>query len=227
MQMIFTNLLQLLNFSGDQENDDPSCLRGEALDENFTFSIHEVDSKMALMSLYMMESIVSYVFDDDAGVQRNLEFITKHGNEFQGYFTMGFGQTWLSLFHYERFLATGKRKHRRLGRKSHRRVKHWADTGTTMLCGPKGFLDAMAMLCVLKAPCDALIVSFQDAASACASSHSPLFEGLVYVRLAKVLQTHDIHGERHLMYRNRAVKVYRRWGAYTVANYLENKSLQL
>ena len=33
------------------------------------------------------------------GVQRNLEFITKHGNEFQGYFTMGFGQTCLSLFH--------------------------------------------------------------------------------------------------------------------------------
>jgi hypothetical protein len=57
------------------------------------------------------------------GVQRNLEFITKHVIAFQGYyFTMGFGQTCLSLFHYERFLATGKRKHRKIGRKCQRHV---------------------------------------------------------------------------------------------------------
>ena len=213
----------MLNFSGDQENDNPSCLRGEALDESFTFSIQEVDSKMALMSLYMMESIVSYVFDDEEGVKRNLEFITKYGNEFQGYFTMGFGQTWISIFHYERFLLTGKCIHRKLGRKCHRRVKHWANTGTSMLCGPNRFLDAMERLCVLKAPCEDLIVSFQDAASACASSHSCLFEGLANERLAKVLEIHDVGTKRHGVYRNRAVKLYRKWGAYALANYLEAK----
>jgi hypothetical protein len=205
------------------ENDNPSCLRGEALDETFTLSIQEVDSKMALMSLYMMESIVSYVFDDEDGVRKNLEYITKYGNEFQGYFTMGFGQTWISLFHYERFLLTGKYVHRRHGRKCHRRVKQWADTGTTMLCGPSSLLDAMAMLCLRKVPCEDLIVSFQDAASACEMGHNRLFEGLAYERLAKVLQIHNVDVKRHCVYRNRAVKLFRRWGAYTIANYLENK----
>jgi hypothetical protein len=181
---------------------------------------------MALMSLYMMESIVSYLFDDGDGVKKNLDFITKYGNEFQGYFTMGFGQTWLSIFHYEKFLTTGRRIHKRIGRKCHRRVKYWAKTGTSMLRGPNCLLDGMAMLCVSKASCENLIEHFQNAASACALSHSSMFEGLAFERLAKELQSRDVvDTNRYLLYRNQAVNVYRKWEAYAIANYLETKEI--
>jgi hypothetical protein len=214
----------LLNFSGDEENEKPSRLRGEALDEEFAISMQEIDSKMALLNLHLMEAIVSYTFDDLEFTANNLPYINKHEKEMRGYFAMGFIQSWLSTFHYESYLTTGKRVHRRLARASHRRVHMWATTGTTMLLGPNRFLDAMASLCcpTTEMTCDEdLIHIFQDAASICSASRCQLFEALSYERLAKALYARNSKETRHCLYQNQAVRLYRKWGAKEKANHLQ------
>jgi hypothetical protein len=139
-------LLQILNLSGNEYNHHPTQLRGEALDECIASSINDIDSKMVLITIYIMESIVSYVYDDLDFIQTILDNLNKYQNELLGHFTMGFVQTWLPIFHYECFLKTGKRMHKRLGRISHQRVRQWATIGTSMLLGPCQFLNAMEKL---------------------------------------------------------------------------------
>jgi hypothetical protein len=214
---------QLLNLCGDEENYDPSKLRGEALDESFAQKIEEIDSKLSLLNLYLVESILSYVFDGVDYMGKNLWYLNKYEDAMQGYYGAGFMKTWLSLFHYESFLRTGRRKHRRLGRKSHRMVQHWSTTGTTMLEGPTRFLDAMARLCVLKSPCDDLIIIFEEAADACAAGRCPLFEALAYERLSTALQLCDPSLVNLHVYQNQAIEIYQKWGAITKANHVEEK----
>jgi hypothetical protein len=153
-------LLKILNIIGDIRNHDPSSLRGEALDEDFANFIETTDSKMGLVNLRLSEAIVSYAFDDLASKKDYICFVSKYENEVKGYFTMGFIQTWLSTFHYECFLMTGHRIHRRLGRRSHRMVQYWSKTGTEMLIGPNCLLDAMADVCLFKVPIQKLIEKF-------------------------------------------------------------------
>jgi hypothetical protein len=186
--------------------------------------MQDIDSKMALVNLNLMEAIVSYCFDDLESVSKNLPFINKHHNEMRGYFSMGFIQTWLSTFHYEFYLATGKRLHRRLARNSHRRVHTWATNGTTMLLGPNRFLDAMASLCSpsTKISCEDLTTLFQAAASACAASRCQLFEALSLERLAKALYALNTEETRHCLYQSQALRLYRKWGAIAKANQLEH-----
>ena len=209
--------------SGDSFNQDPSQLRGEALDETFVCSINSLDSKFALLSLHMMESTINYLFGDIEYMRSNLSLITKYGNEAQGYFSMGFIQTWLALFQYECYHATGKRMHIRLARTSHRRVHFWSKTGTEMLHGPNCLLDAMAQLCMCKSSSDELIFSFEEAAKACHTGKSRLFEALAYERLAKVLRMYDPpEMDRCSIFQNQAIAVYGKWGANAKAEHLEN-----
>jgi hypothetical protein len=191
------------------------------LDEGFVKTLEDIDSKMALVNLYLMEAIVCYMFDDSNYAGKNLSYLNKYESELQGYFTMGFIQTWLATFHYECFLATGHRFHKKLARKSHRRVQYWSSTGTKMLHGPHQFLDAMSMLCAWNAaPCEDLVERFQHAASTCASSHCLILEALAYERLAKFLYKHDLQ-ECHV-YQNQAMMLYRKWGAFAKARHVEN-----
>ncbi len=214
---------QLLNYSGDVVNPDPASLRGEALDDNFATNLKEMDSKLALMNLQLCEAIISYAFDDVDSTRKNLWFIHKHESDLKGYFTMGFIQTWLSIFHYEQFLLLGRRIHRRLGRMSHKRVRNWATTGTDMLHGPNRLLDAMEKLCVLNVPYNEIIISFQDAAQVCAAGRCRLFEALSYERLAKSLQVHDPEGKSNIFYQRKAMELYRKWGAIAKANHLQTQ----
>jgi hypothetical protein len=211
--------------SGDSFNHDLSQLRGKGLEEYFVSSIKEIDSKMAVMTITVMESIVSYLYDNLDVTQTNLCLLKKYENELLGHFTMGFVQTWISTFHYECFLKTGKRRHKRLGRVSYQRVRHWATTGTTMLLGPYRFLDAMVNLCVYKTPVEQWIVIFQEAASSCAMSHCRLFEAFANERLAKALYKHESAGFRHAHYQDQAVRFYRNWGATAKANHVERMFL--
>jgi hypothetical protein len=135
----------------------------------------------------MMESIVSYVFDDDDFMRKNLWLITKHESVMRGHFTTGYFQTWLAIFHYESFYLTGKRIHRRFARMFHRRVHIWSTTGTGMLLGPNCFLNAMKNLCVEKSSVEDLEFRFQEAANVCNNSQCCLFESLAYESLAKAL----------------------------------------
>jgi hypothetical protein len=198
-------------------------LRGEALDEAFACSISSVDSKLAIMSHHLMESIVSYLFDDFTAMRENLSLITKYGNEAQGHFSMAFVQTWLALFHYECYLNTGKRIHRRFARASHQRVHMWSKPGTEILHGLNLMLNSMAELCMSKSSSDDLIFSIEKAANGCHSGKCLLFEALAYTRLAKVLHKGDpSESDRYKIYQNKAVAVYRKWGAIALAAHVEN-----
>jgi hypothetical protein len=224
--LIFTffHLLQLLNLSGDAFNLDPSHLRGEALDESFACTINSIDSILALLSLHIMESIANYIFHDKEFMPSELSLISKYGKEVQGHFSMGFIQTWLAIFHYEVYLTTGKRMHRRLARRSHQRVDSWSKTGTKMLLGPNCLLNAMAQLCMRSASSEKLVFGFEEAAKACHTSKCRLFEALAYERLAKVLWKQDPpQADCCKTYQKQAVAVYRKWGAIAKAEHLEQK----
>jgi hypothetical protein len=181
-----------------------------------------IDSKLALLNLYMMESIVSYLFDDVAFVINKLWLLAKHEGEMRGHFMTGFFQTWLAIFHYESFLLTEKRIHKRLARLSHRRVQNWSTTGTEMLLGPTSLLDAMESLCVAKSSINNVIIAFQHAAIICHANQCRLFEGLAYERLTKAVHFHEPEGLHYSTYQHQAVQLYRTWGAVEKANHLEN-----
>jgi hypothetical protein len=133
---------------------------------------------------------------------------------------MGFIQTWMAIFHYESYLTTGKRMHRRLARRSHQKIF----IGPKMLIGPNCLLDAMAQLCLYKSSSDELVIDFEEAAKGCLISRCRIFEALAYERLAKVLRTRDPPDvARCNIYQNLAVTVYREWGANAKAKHLENK----
>jgi hypothetical protein len=198
-------------------------LRGEALDEEFACSLNAINSKLALVLLNLTEAIINYIFDGDLYALNNLSYLTKNENELQGFFARAFGLMWLSLFHYERYLVTGKRVHKRFGRKFHRKVNYWATTGTHTLHGPNRLLDAMANLSVIKSSPDELILNFQDAANACAAGKCRLLEALAYERLAKVLYIQEPKKCHYRIHSNRSVTLYRKWGAAAKANHLENK----
>jgi hypothetical protein len=214
--------------SGDVFNHDPSQLRGEALDESFASSIHNMDSKLASLSLLMMESILYYVFDEVELMRNNLSVITRYRNETKGHFIMGFIQTWVAIFHYESYLNTGRYMHRRLARRSHRMVQYWSKTGTEMLFGPNCLLDAMEQLCMCKSSSEELITCFEEAAKGCIVSNSCLFEALAYERLAKLLRKCDPpESGRCNVYQKQAVTVYRKWGAIAKAEHLEHTFLKV
>jgi hypothetical protein len=197
-------------------------LRGEALDEAFACNIKSMGSKYAIMSLLMYESIISYVFDDFENIQNNLSFITICGKEAQGHFSTGFIQIWLAVFHYDSYLTTGKRMHRRLARISHRKVHFWSKTGTETLYGPNCLLNAIADLCIRKSSSKEIISSFEEAAKACHIGKIPLFEALAYERLSRVVGKDDpSEMNRYDTYKGQAIAVYRKWGAIAKAEHLE------
>jgi hypothetical protein len=175
------------------------------------------------MNLRLCEAIISYTFDEMDLMSKNLCYINKYESELNGYFTMGFIQTWLSIFHYEQFLLIGKHRHMRLGRMSHRRVRNWVTTGTEMLLGPNRLLDAMENCCTSNVPFSKVVMSFHEAAQECASSRCLLFEALTYERLAKSLQVHDPEGNTHIFYQRNALELYQKWGATAKANHIRKK----
>jgi hypothetical protein len=196
------------------------------LNEDFAQKIVEIDSRLSVLNLYMVESILSYVFGGDGYLGKNLWYMNNNENAMQGYYGAGFIKTWLAIYHYESFLRTGRGIHRKLGRKSHRVVKRWSTTGTTMLDGPTRFLDAMAMLCVMKTQTNELINIFQAAADSCAVGQGRLFEALAYERLAKALELSDPELVGVNVYYNQAIQLYQEWGALAKAKHVEEKLAQ-
>jgi hypothetical protein len=170
-----------------------------------------------------MESIVSFAFDDFEVMQSNLSSITKYEHEARGHLSMGFVQTWLAIFHYERYHITRKRIHRRFARTSHRKVHLWSKTGTEILYGPNLMLNAMAQLCMLNSSIEELTFSFEEAARGCHTSKCQLIEAIAYQRLAKELYEYDpTEADRYKIYQDQAVAMYWNWGAKALAEHVEN-----
>ncbi|KAI2503942.1 histidine kinase [Fragilaria crotonensis] len=212
-----------LNMCGDSSNMNPASLTGEAGDDELAHKVHQMDSKVILVHASRCHVILGFVYEDLQTVKIHLPIIQKYKKELQGYFTSGFMVAWCAACHYEIYYTDGISRHKRDGRRAHRRVKKWATSGTTMLVGPSYFLDAMEGLCVTQAPADQVEVLFVNAASACAAGRCRVFEALSNERLARLFRRDEPDTTKRLKYLKRATDLYRSWGAVAKAEWLENR----
>ena len=181
-----------------------------------------MNSKVPLINSRCCHLILGFLYEDWQTVKIYLPIVQKYSKEVEGYFIIGFVLTWCAACHYDIYSTSGKRRHRRDGRRAHRRVKKWARTGTTMLVGPSTFFDAIECLCIKKAPVDQVEIMFEKAASACAAGQCRIFEALSNERLARYFRREMPNPIKRSKYRKRAAELYRRWGAVAKAELLEN-----
>ena len=207
--------------SGDARNLNPASLRGVAVDNEFLMKLEDVDSKVAALTAGFAHLVLCFSFEDWESSQSNLEIISRYRSDLNGVFSVGMILTFAAASHYEIYYQ-GSLKHKRAGRRVHRKVKNWATTGTDMLVGPSVFLRAMEILCVERAPADQVEIAFEEAASACAAQRCRLLEALSVERLARLFRSEGPNCEC-VTYVKRAVELYRSWGAVAKAEWLEKR----
>lgn len=213
----------MLNLSGDAKNLEPFSLVGEAFDESLATNMGNINSKVAIYGLHIDKLILAYTYEEWGLAEENLPFIRKLENEAEGYFTMGFNCSWTAACHYELYLISGKRKNKREGRRCHSKVKKWATTGTVMLSGANKWLAAIEALCVKKRPAEDVERMFKQAFVALAENGNRYFEALASERLARLYLTEAKQEEKGLAYLDRAIYLYRRWGALAKVKWLERR----
>jgi hypothetical protein len=142
---------QLLNFSGDAHNLEPSSLSGEASNDEFALQIKDNKSNLLLFSVIACQIVAGYSYEKWDLLQK----------ECDGYFTQGISHAWAGLAHYDLYRATRQRNYRREGRRAYYKIKKWVANGTGMLLGPLRLLAAMASLCATNAPLDEVDILFQ------------------------------------------------------------------
>lgn len=196
---------------------------GEAFDDSFALEVKTINSNMSRFSVHLSELILGYFYENWEFVQNSLPFLRNNEKEFEGYFSIGFNLCWSVFSYYDLYRATGKRKYRKEGRRAHRIVRNLANGGTVMLSGPSKFLAAMESLCVKNVPMDEVEIQFQEAFAALAASRCRVFEALANERLARLFLTECMDPDKGYAYLERAVDLYRRWGAVAKADWLENR----
>lgn len=209
--------------SGDPENTDPRVLIGEAFDEDYAMEMGAIESKTGIHIWRKCETMVAYTYEDWDHLRELLPINRKCEKQGEGYFVMGFNFTWDALSHYELYLTSGKRKHKREGRRCHKTVQKWATSGTVMLAGVNKLLTATESLCVRKDPVHVVETLFQEAIAALAENKNRYFEALANERLARLYLTDDLKSTKGLVYLASAVDLYNRWGALAKAEWLQKR----
>jgi hypothetical protein len=208
---------------GDARNLNPAILIGEAVDDDFMMKLGDNDSNVGALSVAVANFVLGFSYGDLESTKINLVLVRKYQSELDGYFAIGMVLTFAAACHYEIYFMQGIRKHKREGRRVHRKVKKWATTGTDMLVGPSCFLRAMEILCVERAPLDQVEIAFEEAASACAAQRCRLLEALSNERLARLFRSSDEPNGKCDKFLDRAIKLYRSWGAAAKADWLEKQ----
>ena len=208
--------------SGDARNLNPATLRGEAVDDEFMMTLEDVDSNVGALVVAFADLVLGFSYEDWESTKVNLAMIRKYQSDLDGHFAIGMILTFVAACHYEMYFMNGNSKHKRDGRRVHRKVKKWATTGTAMLVGPNCFLRAMEVICVEQAPPDQVEIAFEEAASACAAQRCRLLEALSNERLARLFRSGEPNG-KCVKYLNRAVELYRSWGAVAKAEWLQKQ----
>lgn len=211
-----------LNLSGDALNLNPASLRGEAVDHKFTLMQEEVDSQVAVLTESICCVKLGFLYEDWETAKKNLPVVRKYISDIEGFFSTGLLLTFTAACHYDIYHTHRISKHKREGRRDHRKFNKWAASGTDMLVGLKCFLCAMECLCVERAPLDQVEIMFGKAASACASRRCILFEALSNERLARLFLV-EKSSVKHSKYLKRACELYRSWGAVAKADWLEQR----
>jgi hypothetical protein len=204
--------------SGDARNVDPASLRGEAVDNGFILKFG-----LATLAVVFSNLVLGFSYEDWESTKNNLVGIRNLLSDKNGFFGMGIMLTFTAACHYEIYFMEGNKKHKRDGRRVHCKVTKWATTGTDMLIGPNCFLRAMEILCVEGAPADQVEIAFEKAADACAAQRCRLLEALANERLARLFRSEESNAGKCVKYLNRAVGLYRTWGAAAKAEWLEKQ----
>ena len=131
--------------------------------------LEDVDSNVGALVVAFANLLLGFSYEDWESTEHNLAMARKYQSDLDGYFAIGMVLTFSAACHYEMYFMDGNSKHKRDGRRVHRKVMKWATTGTDMLIGPNCFLRAMEILCVERAPVEQVEIAFEEAASACAS----------------------------------------------------------
>ena len=194
------------------------------MNDEFSKLIIDSGSKRAFASLKSNELILGYTFENWDVVRQALPILRKHEKDAAGHFNHGYFCTWTAICHYDLYRAGGHRRHKREGRRAHNQVTKWATTGTEILDGPHHLLNAMESLCVTKAPLAQVEVMFETAMRACAEGRCVYFESLANERLARLFLDELPDEAKARKYLNRAVSLYRNWGAVAKADCLEKRS---
>jgi hypothetical protein len=214
---------QLLNLCGDRKNSDPSSLRGEAIDENFANDIMGIDSKIALFRLKQYEMMTAYLYSQWDIVSMALIFFKANEKALVEGFVTDFSHVWAAICYYDLYLETGKHKYKKEGKRTHRKVKGWAVSGAKIFVAPTHLLNAWASLCQTK-PISVIQteLDFNDAISECAAAKCILFEALGNERLARYFIATGSDHVKGLEYHQKAILLYRKWGAFKRADWLES-----
>lgn len=199
---------------------------GEGYDQDFAMEMKTINSKMAFVFMHYCEVMIAYTYENWSVVREILPLIRKLEKESEGYFNMGYIFTWNAICHYELYLASGNRKHRREGRRCHFKVKKWTANGTVMLSGASKLLKAMESLCVKKAPMERVEKVFKEAFMALAANRNRYFEAVANERLARMFLSEDRGAPKGLKYLERSIDLYTRWGATAKAGWLKKRYRQ-
>lgn len=186
----------------------------------------ENQPKMAFFAIISCQVIIGYSYADWDLLQKVLPLARKYEKEGEGYFTQGFNLTWAGLSHYDLYRATGKRQHRREGRRAYHKMKKWVANGTVMLLGPLHLLAAMDSLCVTMAPLHEVDNLFDAALVVLSESKCIFFEALGNERLAKLYLTEEVDEAKGTRYLDIAIGLYQRWGALAKVKWLETRYKQ-
>jgi hypothetical protein len=215
-------LFQLLNLSGDKDNIEPSTLRGEAMDDVFALEVQDIDSKSAVVRLNQFEMMTAYLFGNWDLVKKGLSYMKKNQKTLTGVYPSEYTHVWTAICNYDTYIECGDHKFRREGQRVHRKVKKWAESGTQILVAPNLLLNAIFSLCSRRASIDQIELNFKISIAACVEAKCIIFEALANERFAKFLYVKVSDRCKGAEYQRQAIEIYRSWGAFNKATWLEN-----
>ena len=209
-----------MNICGDNYNTDPSCLRGEALDDSFVTEMQHIDSQAALFRLKQWEMMTAYIFGNWELVANSLSWMKKYEKNIVAVYPSDFSDVWTAICSYDLFLETGRIYYRKQGQRAHRKVVKYANGGSPIYIAPGILLSAMASLCNGK-KLDQIESEFQAAIAALSEAKCAIFEAIGNERMAKYLLSSDFCRGKAEVYSKRAIEIYRNWGAMKKAEWLD------
>jgi hypothetical protein len=207
---------------GDQDNLDPSSLRGHAMTDAIFLDMEEIDSKIAVFRLRQYEMMAAYVFKNWELVAKALSYFKYNEKMLFEAFAMDFSYVWAAICFYDLFLETGKNSYKTEGQRAYRRVKNWASSGTKILVAPHILLTAMDSVCRTGISSEQIELNFKAAIDACKVSKCTVFEAIGTERLARYFMEAGSNRNKGEEYRSQAIECYQMWGALCKENLLKD-----
>jgi hypothetical protein len=204
---------------GDNYNTDPSCLRGEVLDDSFVLEMEHIDSHAALFRLKLLEMMAAYIFGNWELLANALSCMNKYKKNIVAVYPTDFSDVWEAICSYDLYLETGKIKYRKQGYQAHRKVIKYTNGGSSIFNAPSILLSAMANICKGK-KLDLIEMEFHSAIYAFSEAKCAIFEAIGYERLAKYLFSLGSEQRKVNEYQRRATEIYRQWGTHKKVEWL-------